>query len=143
MASRNTMVWTGLEEFKAALAQLPEACLGEAEKAIESEANAAYVTIAAVYGAHIHTGTLRRLLTLSPLKRTGVVSGLQLRSGSPLAYIFDAGTEARHWKKNGKYTGRMPPTWIFSRTVGRARRNLTQRFKEMLLRQGAAKVTGE
>lgn len=142
--ARTSVVWSGLDEYREQLRQLPEACLGEARKAIEGEANASYVTIASVYEAHRFTGTLRRLLTLSPLTLKGqLTTGLVLKSGSPLAWLFDHGSEARHWKRNGKYVGRMPATFIFTRTVGRARRRLTEQFIALLFRHGASKVTGE
>jgi hypothetical protein len=141
----STVIWNGLEEYMAELKQLPEACLGEAGKAIEGEVNGAFVAVAQVYERHRFTGTLRRRLTISHLAIGTHVYGVVLKSGSPLAWLFDNGSQARHWK-SGKGTGEMwgktsnPPTHTFSRAVGKARRKLSGLFREMLLRHGAATV---
>ena len=143
MASQ--LVWSGLKEYLAELKALPEECQKEAANEIEGGVNAAYVTIKRVYEAHRFTGTLSKRLTISPMK-----GGLVLRSASPIAWLFDNGSKVRHWGGGtGKSTGKMwgqtsnPPTHIFSSTVAKERRKLTQRFKDMLTRRGAASVTGE
>lgn len=143
------VVWNGLDEYLAELRRLPEDCTGEAGKFIQAETNAAYVEIAAVYEAHRFTGTMRRLLKLLPITSGGALTaGIQLRSGSPLAWLFDNGSQARHWvsgKSTGKMWGKTPPTHIFARTVGKARRTLAAEFRAMLLRRGGpgTTVTGE
>lgn len=143
------VTWDGLAEYQEQLRQLPEACLGEAVKLIEGETNAAYVRIATVYAQHRFTGTLLRLLKLVPISSGGrLTGGRTLRSGSPLAWLFDNGSQARHWK-SGKSTGEMwgttsnPPTHTFSGTVGRARRRLATQFHDLLLRHGATRVISD
>jgi hypothetical protein len=134
-------VWHGLKEYMDELRKLPDECKGEAAKLIEGSVNSAYVTVARVYDAHRHTGNLRRRLTISPMK-----GGLVLRSGSPIAWLFDNGSQARHWasgKSTGAMWGKTPPTHIFAKTVAQERRKLTEQYKAMLLRRGAASVTGE
>jgi len=143
----SSMEWRGLKELQEELRRLPEDCHMEAAKVVEAHVNAAYVTIARVYGRHVFTGTLLRRLTLSPLRVSGgMITGVVLRSGSPLASLFDRGTQVRHYiTVNGKkhLTGRMPATHIFSRTVGFTKRRILEDLKNMLIRRGAVKVTGE
>jgi hypothetical protein len=140
-----TVRWDGLKEYRDQLAKLPADCRNEAAKVIEGQVNSAYVTIARVYGEHQFTGTLRKRLAISPLKVAGqMTTGLVLRSGSPLAWLFDHGTQARHYVTvNGvvHLTGRMPARPTFARTVGFTKRKITDLLKAMLLRHGASRVT--
>lgn len=139
--AQSQMVWSGLSQLQAELRALPEDCRVEGMKVVEGHVNRAYATIAKVYAAHVFTGTL-----LHRLKISTVALGLVLRSGSPLAWLFDNGSKARHYfTVNGvrHLTGRMPATHIFSRTVGFTKRQIRQDLKDMLLRRGASSVTGE
>jgi hypothetical protein len=136
------VVWAGLSEYLAELHKLPEDCRAETSKLIEGGVNSAYVTIASVYNAHQHTGTLAKRLKITPYKGSGV----QLTSGSPIAWLFDNGSKARHWasgKSTGAMWGNTAPTHIFKKTIGRLRRRLLNQYREMLLRRGASTVTGE
>ena len=138
---RSQFVWSGMREYLAELKALPAEAQGEAAKAIEGEVNAAYVTVKRVYLDHEVTGTLARRLTVAPM-----AGGVVLRSASPIAWLFDNGSKARHWasgKNTGTMWGRTPPTHVFASAVGKGRRTLTRRFREMLLRRGAVSVTGE
>jgi len=137
----STMEWRGLKELQAELRALPADCQTEAGHIVEGHVNAAYVTIKRVYEAHRFTGTLSNRLTISTVKL-----GLVLRSGSALAWLFDHGSQARHYiTENGvtHLTGRMPARPIFGRTVGFAKRKIRADLKAMLLRRGAARVTGD
>jgi hypothetical protein len=141
----STMRWDGLREFREELRQLPEACRGEAAKVVEGEVNAAYVTVKRVYEAHRFTGFLSSKLAIQPLKVSGALTtGLVLKSGSPLAWLFDNGTQARHYiTVNGvtHQTGRMPGFHVFGRTVAFTRRKIRGLLIEMVRRHGATKVT--
>lgn len=141
---KSTMEWRGMDEFREELRKLPEACRGEAAKVVEAEVNGAYVTIKRVYEAHVWTGTLTRRLTISPLKVQGqMTTGLVLRSGSPLAWLFDNGSKARHYVTvNGKkhLTGSMRAYRIFGRTAAFTRRKIRGLLIAMVERHGA-KVT--
>lgn len=133
------MVWHGLEEFRAQLRQVPKNCSGESARIIEGGVNGAFVTISTVYGKHRYTGTLQDRLTITPMRQKGeLTTGLVLKSGSPLAWIFDNGTQARHWK-SGKSTGKMwartPPTHIFLKTIIKTRREITDKLHGMVHRQ--------
>jgi len=134
----STMEWRGLKELQAELRALPAECQGKAGKIVEGHVNAAYVTIKRVYEQHRFTGTLSNRLTISTVKL-----GLVLRSGSPLAWLFDHGSMTRQYVTEGgktHLTGRMPARHIFGRTVGFAKRRIREALKDMLLRRGATKV---
>jgi len=143
------VVWNGLQEYMDALRQMPAECAGEAKHIVEGEVNAAYVTISAVYGAHRHTGTLQKRLTITNLKVGGqYTTGLKLTSGSPIAWLFDNGSQARHYTsangvehKTGAMWGKTPPTHIFTKTVAKGKRAVVDRIKTMMLRRGATAVT--
>ena len=142
---KTQMVWNGMAEYKEELRQLPAECTGEAAKVVEAGATGAYQTIRAVYAAHHFTGTLEKQLRISPLKINGqFVTGLVLTSGSPLAWLFEHGSQARHYDTaNGvkHLTGKMPPTPIFNSTVGKTKRAIVQQLKDIVLRRGATAVT--
>lgn len=139
MARGSFMVWHGLEEFRAQLRQVPKGCTNEAARIVEGGVNSAYVQVSTVYGKHRYTGTLQNRLKITPLKVRGeFTTGLVLKSGSPLAWIFDNGTQARHWK-SGKSTGKMwgntPPTHIFLKTILKTRREITEKLHAMVHRK--------
>jgi len=137
--AQSGMVWHGMKEYQDEIRKMPEDCRREAANLIEAGVNSAYATVKRVYEAHRFTGTLSNRLTISVKP-----CGFTLRSASPLAWLFDNGSQARHYvTERGKthLTGRMPATHIFSRTVGFTRRKLSQQFREMLFRRGAASVT--
>jgi hypothetical protein len=140
----STMRWDGLKEFREELRQLPEELRGQAAKVVEGEVNAAYVTVKRVYEAHRFTGHLSRQLAIQPLKRSGqLITGLVLKSGSPLAWLFDNGTQARHYiTVHGKthLTGRMPGFHVFGRTVAFTRRKIRTLLIDMVKRHGATRV---
>jgi hypothetical protein len=140
----STMRWDGLKEFREELRQLPEELRGQAAKVVEGEVNAAYVTVKRVYEAHRFTGFLSSKLAIQPLKVSGLLTtGLVLKSGSPLAWLFDNGTQARHYiTVNGvtHQTGRMPGFHVFGRTVAFTRRKIRGLLIEIVRRHGATKV---
>ena len=141
------LVWRGMQEYREELRQFPEACRGEAAKMIEGEVNGAYVTVKRVYEAHRFTGTLARRLTIAPLTVAGqLTTGLVLRSASRLAWLFDHGSQARHYVTvHGvtHLTGRMPGFHVFGRTAGVTRRKVRGLLIEMVRRRGATTVTDD
>jgi hypothetical protein len=134
------VVWTGLEEYRAELARLPDDCTGEAANLIEAAANGVAHDIKAAYPAR--TGKLRDKVTV-----THVPSGGRLKTGSVIkntarhAAVFEHGSQARHTSL-GANRGSMPPGKVFVPRIVRARRTLTQQLKDMVARHGA-KVSGE
>ena len=145
MAKAQALVWDGMAELIAEVKQLPEACTGEAAKIAEGVVNGVTLDIKAAYPWR--TGNLRTKTTVSPLKVRGkFITGGVVKNTSPLAIIFENGTQARHYVTvNGvkHLTGRMPPGHVFWPRIAKARRALTQLLKDMVLRRGAVSVTGE
>jgi hypothetical protein len=153
--AKSTMVWDGLSDYLKELEQLPQDCHDEAAKLIEGEVNHAYLTISQVYGAHRFSGRLQNRLSISTLAVGRYVYAMVLKSGSPIAWLFDNGSQARHYTgtdksgrtyvdaDRGSMGSKTPPTHIFARTVGKAKRTLTTQFHNLLVRHGAVSVTGD
>jgi hypothetical protein len=135
----STVTWTGLDELKQQLRELPKNLHGEASHICEAEANAAAATIKAGYP--VKTGDLRDKLTVERVDAGPFSTGFVVKNTSKLAYIFENGTQARHTAK-GWNRGRMPPGRVFIPTVARRRRTMYQNLKAMLERYGLT-VTGD
>ena len=134
------VTFTGLDELRAALVSMPRALTIEAGRDVEAAANGAAATIQAFYGSHKVTGALRDSVRVNHTDRGGLRATSVVRINSPLAWLFDHGTQARHYMThNGvkHLTGRMPPTHIVARTAARARRALQDKHRAMLERHGA------
>lgn len=138
--AKSLVVWDGLEELKAELKALPEACVGEAGHLIEGTVNGVYVDIKGAYPSR--TGNLRNGMRLKSVQQQGLVVGASVANVAPHAIIFELGTQARHTKL-GANRGSMPPGHVFVPRVVKARRRLTEDLKAMVVRHGAASVTGE
>ena len=142
--AKNLLVWDGLAELRAEILALPETLTGEAAHLVEAAANAVTLDIKAAYP--YRTGDLRKKVTISPLRVKGqYVAGAVVRNSSPLATIFENGTQARHYfTVNGvkHLTGKMPPGHVFVPRIVKARRKLLQQLKDMVTRHGAI-VTGD
>jgi hypothetical protein len=140
--AKSLVVWEGLDEYYAELRNMPKACTGEAQRMAEATVNAVTHEIRAAYPAR--TGkTLRDKTTVVPLKVKGeFVAGAMVRNSSKLATVFENGTQARHTKL-GANRGSMPPGHVFVPRIVKARRALTQQWKDMVARQTGATVTGD
>jgi len=134
--SANRFVFTGLDELKKELRTLPADLASEGLHAAEASANASFVQIKTVYQQHRFTGKLANMLTIGSNAK-----GYTVRSNSPLAWLFDNGSQARHWD-TGKSTGKMwghtpmPPLHIFSGTMARERRRFAAALKAIVERHG-------
>ena len=145
LMAKSFVIWGGLAEYQAQLAQMPEALTVEAGHAVEGAVNGAYVAITGAYP--VRTGNLRKGMRLTPVRRKGFVVAADVKNIAPHAILFERGTQARHYfTVNGvkHLTGRMPPGNIFIPRILKARRALTQSLKEMLVRRwGATVVTDD
>jgi hypothetical protein len=146
--SQMQFVFEGLDELKAALRALPADLTAEAAHIVEGHANQAYLQIKTVYQAHRRSGLLAKMLTIAERKEKPDSYAVVIRSNDPIAWIFDNGSQARHWLRgNNKSTGTMwgktpmPPLHIFSGTMARERRGMWIDLKELLIRKGIT-VTG-
>lgn len=138
-----SLVIDGLADLKQALLNLPKELQAEAGHIVQGHANAAAVKIKAAYPRI--TGRLRDKVNVTYDLTTGVAASAVVKNPSPLAYIFENGTEARHYTTvNGKVhqTGRMPGFHVFIPTVMQERRVMYPDLKDLLVRKGLT-VTGD
>ncbi len=139
-----TLRFDGLEELKAALRNLPTELTAEATHLVEGRANAAATEIRTIYGRHRVTGHLQDGVTVTHTERGKWSAGAIVKSAARHAWIFEYGTEARHYITiNGKVhnTGEMwgkrtPPRPAFVGTIQKHRRALWQEFRALLERHG-------
>jgi len=98
--------WSGLDEFKEALRELPETLAEEGGQIIERHAQTAYDEIRTAYSTHVHTSNL-----IDHLRIRKEVSGRfgavwAVRSTARHALLFEIGTQLRY-TKTGAGRGRM------------------------------------
>jgi len=146
--ANNRMVFNGMDELREQLRNLPAELTTEASRIVEATANAAAVEVRTEYGKHNITGDLQSGVIVTHVDQGKYAAGAILKSSSPLAWLFDNGSQARHYfsqsgakHSTGKMWGQIPPTHIFARTAGRARRLMMEKFIAMLERNGL-RVTG-
>jgi hypothetical protein len=142
----NTFTFTGLEELREALRTLPAELAGEGGADVTAAAQAAEAEIREEYDAHRHSGNLARGLSVQVTANPfGALA--RVKNTAFHAWIFENGTQARHWK-GGKSTGAMwgataqPPKHVFVRTVMKRRKQMFEQLRALLERQGL-EVTGE
>lgn len=136
--SRNRIAFDGLAELKKSLRDLPEEMHGEAENIIEGEANAAALEVRQKYG--IVSGKMVQGVVVEKVERTRFFAGRRIVSKSPLAFIYENGTQVRHTEL-GYNRGRMPPAHVFVPAMIRHRKRMYERLRDMLKRHGL-KVVG-
>ncbi len=135
--------WTGLDELRAALRQLPEELEGEGDIIVEEAANYAAAGITQEYERHKRSGNLIRGLrvTHNTKPRFGAVA--VLKSTSQHAWLFDNGSQARHYvtkrgkrHNTGEMWGRTPPTHTLVRNAIKARRRMNGQLRQLVERHG-------
>jgi hypothetical protein len=144
--SSNSFTFIGLDELREALRTLPAELAAEGGADVTAAAQGAEAEIRQVYEAHRHTGHLAAgLFVQSTMNPFGALA--RIKNTAPHAWIFENGTQARHWK-GGKSTGAMwgataqPPTHTFVRATMKHRKQMYERLRALLERQGL-QVTGE
>jgi hypothetical protein len=141
--SGNRIVFEGLDELRAELLALPDALTGEASHILEAAANAAAADIKAGY--HVVTGELRDGLTVTQRSAGRFGAAFTVRNTSRLAWLYDNGSQARHWlsgKSTGTMWGKTAPTHLFVGTVIRRRRSMYEALKALVARHGLT-VSGD
>jgi hypothetical protein len=143
-----SLTWTGLEELKAELRDLPAALTGEATHEVEGAANGAAATVKGVYGQHALSGALRDSVDVTH-EHSAFMARSKVKVNHPLAWLFDNGSMGRHYvtdaggkHRTGAMWGKTPPTHVFVVTAIQARRRMYQQLKALLVRFGAT-VTGD
>ena len=137
--ANNRFVFSGLDALKAELRSLPSDLAGEASQIVIDAAEGAATTVRRVYEQHRVTGRLAKSLLVT---KPGAVSygvAMVVKVTSPIAWLFDNGSQARHWasgKSTGIMWGKTPPTHIFSRTMARYRAAMYAQLKDLLLSHG-------
>lgn len=143
--SNNRFQWTGLNELREALRNLPADLTGDASLVVEIAAEGAADTVRVVYEAHRRTGKLAEGVVVEP-KATGPFAATKVvRSKAKHAWLFDNGSQARHWasgKSTGVMWGKTPPTHVFVQTMIRARRKMYEDLKDLLVQNGLS-VSGD
>lgn len=133
-----TFVFTGLDELKAQLRQLPAELAAEGGHLVEARGNRATHTIKAGYPSR--AGDLRAKTEVTHTKtRFGARS--VIRSASTHAALFESGSQTVRVTSTGISRGRMPANHLFTQTMMRERRALDGDFVDLLTRNGLT-VTG-
>jgi hypothetical protein len=131
----------GLEELKAELRNLPAALTAEASDIVERRANNAADDIRSIYRQHRVSGRLADGVIVTHFDRGRFSAGAIVKSTSPIAWLFDNGSQARHWasgKSTGTMWGKTPPTHVFVHTMIRTRRAMWGDLADLLERHGLA-----
>lgn len=141
MSARVT--WSGLADLRADLRRLPAELADEARLTVESSAEAAADRIRNGYPRR--TGDLADHVKVEPVGSGPFGAGYIVKSTAKHAFIFEHGTEARHYVTvNGvkHLLGKMPPGRVFIPNVIKSRREMYELLKAMLTRHGL-KVSGD
>lgn len=134
----NRIVFSGLEELRAALRALPETLTAEASSIVEGAANAMADAVKRDYPIG-PTGHLAGGVHVTHFDRGKFSAGAIVKNAAKHAYIFENGTEARHYyTKRGVIhpTGKMPPGHVFIPLAVRWRRQMWERLAAMVKRNG-------
>jgi hypothetical protein len=132
-----TLHWSGLDDFKVNLAALPDTLGAEADPIVDAAANAAAAEIRAGYPGT--AASLAGHVFVSRLDKGKTTSARLVKNTSPLAFIFENGTQVRHYVSvHGKphLTGRMPPLHVFVPPIIKHRRAMYVELKALLERNG-------
>jgi hypothetical protein len=135
--SQNRIVWSGLEELKAELRQLPAELAGEASGIVIAAADRAK---AAMHYPR-RTGNLADHVVVGKAAAGRYGAGAVVKNTAKHAGIFESGTQARHTAL-GANRGSMPPGHIFVPAVMRSRRQMYDELKALLVAHGLT-VSGD
>ncbi len=136
--SNNRLKFDGLQELKKSLRDLPFQLHGEAENEVDAEANQAALEIRQAY--KIRSGALVQGVVVERVERSRFFAGRRVVSKSPLAMIYENGSQVRHTAL-GWNRGRMPPAHVFIPAMIRHRKEMYERLRDVMRRHGL-KVIG-
>lgn len=135
--------WSGLDELKAALRNLPPELRAEAAHICEATANAARVSVADGYQKGLRNpGELVDKLEVTRQETGSFGVSFTLINRSKLANIFENGTQVRRTAKGANRGQIQPPLHVFIPTVARKRREMYQELADLLTRKGLT-VSGD
>ena len=137
----NRVVWSGLEELKAALRQMPAALAQEGSAIVYAHARSAQQDIVAGYPSV--TGRLRGgvRVTLEANARFG--AGAVLKSAAPHAHLYEFGTKRRQTKR-GWNRGVMPKAPLDKQAIPKIIRWRVRMYSQLaaMLERHGLKVSG-
>ena len=141
--ANNRFAFEALEEFRAALRNLPEHLADEAGGIVQAAAGEAGAEIIERYpkGPAIESKSLKAGVVVSRMEMGRFGAGYIVKSTAPHAYIFENGTQARHTEL-GYNRGAMPPGHVFIPIAIRKRRAMSEQLVGLLRREGF-EVTGD
>lgn len=139
-----TLTWSGLQEFKTALHQLPDELKDEGAVIVERAANDAAREIEAGYPIG-PTGNLKRGVTVTrdpSQSRLGV--RVTVRSRAKHAHLFERGTKGLRRTHSGANRGRMPEAAQSAKMIPKAQRVRRRMVTDLiaLVRRAGFQVTG-
>ncbi len=140
----NRMVFSGVEELKAELRALPAKYADEASEVVLGAAHGAADDVVNAYSQHSVTGDLASHVFVSNRGMGQFGAGAVVRNTAKHAWIFENGTQARHYvtvKGNQHLTGQMPGFHVFIPAMARFRRQMYQKLIQIVEREGVT-VTG-
>jgi hypothetical protein len=139
--------WEGLDELKIALRDLPTRLAGEAAHIVEGAGNRAVLDMKRNYPDK--TGDLRDHVEQSQEYIGALGVSVVVKNTSHLAWIYEYGTEARHYDtkagnvhETGAMWGRTAPRPVFVPAMEANRRWMYEQFAALLEREGL-EVTGD
>lgn len=144
MSSNNKFAFSGLEELKAELRNLPAELKGEGTEIVMGAATRAKAEVHAIYAAHRVTGELAKGLTLTVEAIGPFGTRAVVRNRGNLAWLFENGSQTRQYitvRGNKHVTGKMPPAHVFIPAMIRHRATMYQQLAALLERHGLT-VTG-
>ena len=138
----NSLVFSGLEELRTALRNLPAELAADASQIVQRRAENVATSVKAAYPSR--TGNLRAGVKLTHVDQGKYSAGVIVKSSAKHAWLYEYGSETRtyttiHGVKHP--TGKMPPRPTFVPIVQRQRRAMWEDLAG-LLREHGLLVTG-
>ena len=136
--AQSRVQWVGLDDFRKALRNLPDALAGQAVRIGEQNANAAAFDIRSAYAAHRVTGKLQESVAVIEQQRAFGFR-FQVRAKAKHAHLLEFGTNARHYitdKGRRHVLGAMPPRPTFLPRWRKWRSRMYDELKAMMIREG-------
>jgi hypothetical protein len=131
-----SFVWSGLDQLMVDLHDLPAALVRDGNAIVDNSANSTADEIRGAYPP----GELADGVKVETMTGSAFFVGRRVRSTSPLAFIYESGTQVRHTSL-GYNRGRMLPAHVYVPRMIHARQALDDEWRGLLRRHGLT-VTG-
>lgn len=135
------IIWTGVEEWRVALQNLPADLADEAGGIVVNVATLLKTEVEAAYERHHHTGNLASHVRIDRVEAGRYGAAARVRSTARHAFIFEHGTQPRRTSKGASRGispagGGKPTGQIFIPAAIRRRREMVNKLKDLLVRHG-------